>query len=158
MGGDVLKLLLATFGVGVVSSVFPLVNMEVYVGGVAATMDDFNIWLVALVGGIGQSVGKLPWYEVSRNSMQWGFVRRRMERPQRQSRYTRVKQQSHDRPWLAATFLFTSALVALPPLAVTAVLAGQLEVDRVLFHATIIVGRTLQFAVLLSGVAWLTHL
>nr|MBA3990545.1 hypothetical protein [Propionibacteriales bacterium] len=63
MGGDVLKLLLATFGVGVVSSVFPLVNMEVYVGGVAATMDDFNIWLVALVGGIGQSVGKLPWYE-----------------------------------------------------------------------------------------------
>jgi len=28
----------------------------------------------------------------------------------------------------------------------------------VLFHATIIVGRTLQFAVLLSGVAWLTHL
>ncbi|MDQ3485276.1 MAG: VTT domain-containing protein, partial [Actinomycetota bacterium] len=130
---------------------FPLVNMEVYIAGVAATMDDFDIWLVALVGGIGQSVGKVPWYEVSRNSMQWGFVRRRMERPEWQRRYAKVKQQSHDRPWLAAALLFTSALVALPPLAITAVLAGQLEVSRVLFHSTIIVGRTLQFAALLSG-------
>lgn len=153
-----MKLLLATFGVGVVSSVFPLVNMEVYIGGVAATMDDFDIWLVALVGGIGQSVGKVPWYEVSRRSMSWGFVRRRMERPGWQLRYTKIKQRSHDRPLLASSFLFSSALVALPPLAMTAVLAGQLEFNRALFHATIIVGRSLQFAALLGGVAWLTHL
>jgi membrane protein YqaA with SNARE-associated domain len=132
--------------------------MEVYIGGVAATMDDFDIWLVALVGGIGQSVGKVPWYEVSRSSMQWDFVRRRMERPGWQLRYTKIKQRSHDRPLLAAALLFTSALVALPPLAITAVLAGQLEVNRALFHATIIVGRSLQFAALLGGVAWLTHL
>lgn len=142
---------------GVLSSVFPLVNMEIYIGGVAATVGDLNIWLVALAGGIGQSVGKVPWYEVSRSSMNWGFVRRRMERPEWQSRYAKVKQRSHDRPWLTAAFLFSSALVALPPLAITAVLAGQLEFNRAPFHATIIVGRTLQFAALLGGVAWLTQ-
>lgn len=153
-----MKLLFVTLGVGVVSSVFPLVNMEIYIGGVAAMVGDFNIWLVALAGGIGQSVGKVPWYEVSRSSMNWGFVRRRMERPGWQLRYTKVRQRTHDRPLLAASLLFSSALVALPPLAITAVLAGQLEFNRALFHATIIVGRSLQFAALLGGVAWLTHL
>ncbi len=153
-----MKLLLATFGVGVVSSVFPLVNMEIYIGGVAAMVGDLNIWLVALAGGIGQSVGKVPWYEVSRSSMSWALVRRRMERPGWQLRYTKVKQRTHDKPWLAASLLFSSAVVALPPLAITAVLAGQLEFNRALFHTTIIVGRSLQFAALLGGIAWLTHL
>jgi len=54
--------------------------------------------------------------------------------------------------------IFSSALVALPPLAITAVLAGQLQFSRVLFYAMIIVGRTLQFAALLGGIAFLTHL
>ncbi len=153
-----MRLLLATFGVGVLSSVFPLVNMEIYIGGIAATIGSINIWLVAFVAGVGQAVGKVPWYEVSRSAMQWRFIRRRMERPDWQRRYDKVQQLSRERPWVATALLFSSSLIAIPPLAVTAVLAGQLQFNRVLFHATIIVGRTLQFAALLSGVAWLTHL
>lgn len=153
-----MRLLLATFGVGVLSSVFPLVNMEIYVVGIAATIGNLNIWLVAFVAGVGQAVGKIPWYEVSRSSMQWALIRRRMERPGWQRRYDRVQHLSRERPRMATALLFSSSLIAIPPLAITAVLAGQLEFNRALFHTTIVVGRTLQFAALLSGVAWLTHL
>ncbi len=54
--------------------------------------------------------------------------------------------------------LFASSLIAIPPLAITAVLAGQLEFSRVLFYLTIVAGRTLQFAALLGGVSWLADL
>ncbi len=90
--------------------------------------------------------------------MRWSFVRRQMEKPDWKRRYDKVHKQTHDKPWLVAVLIFTSALVALPPLAITAVLAGQLQFSRVLFHAMIILGRTLQFAALLGGIAWLTHL
>ncbi len=153
-----MKLLLATFFVGIVSSVFPLVNMELYVGGIAATIGDLNIWLVALAGGLGQAVGKIPWYEVSRSSMNWSFVRKRMARPDWQRRYDKVRQQTEAKPWLGVAFMFSSSLIAVPPLAITAVLAGQLEFSRILFYLTIVSGRTLQFAALLGGVSWLADL
>jgi len=143
---------------GVLSSVVPIINMEIYVASIAAAIDDLNIWLVAFVAGVGQAVGKIPWYEISRSSMNWGFIQRQMERPGWQRRYQRVQQQSQDRPWLVVLFCFSSALIALPPLAITAVLAGQLEINRATFHGTVVVGRTLQFAAILSGIAFLSHL
>jgi membrane protein YqaA with SNARE-associated domain len=151
-----MRLLLATFAMGVLSAVFPLVNMEAYIAGIAALVGDLNIWLVALVAGVGQAVGKVPWYEVSRRSMDWAYVRRKMENPDWQRRYERVKTTTDNRPWVGIALLFASSAIAIPPLAITAVLAGQLRFNRVGFHATIIVGRTLQFAALLGGVAWLT--
>jgi len=150
--------LIATFGMGVLSAVVPLVNMEIYIASIAATVGNLNLWWVAFVAGIGQAVGKVPWYEVSKSSMHWSFVRKRMERPDWKRRYDKVQQQTHDKPWLVTILLFSSSLIALPPLAITAVLAGQLQFSRVLFHTTIILGRTLQFAALLGGIAWLTHL
>lgn len=153
----IMRLLLATFAMGVVSAVFPLVNMEAYIAGIAALLGDINIWLIAVVAGIGQAVGKIPWYEVSRRSMSWSYVRRKMDNPDWQRRYERVRAITDDRPWVGIALLFASSLLAVPPLAITAVLAGQLQFNRVAFHTAIIVGRTLQFAALLGGVAWLTH-
>lgn len=151
-----MKLLLATFGVGVVSAVFPLVNMEAFITGVAVAVGDPNIWLVALFGGVGQSVGKVPWYEASRQSMDWGYIRKKMAKPTWKRRYDKVRSVIEERPWSGVVLLFSSALVAVPPLAVTTILAGQLRFNRPLFHLTIVVGRTLQFTALLGGVGWLT--
>lgn len=153
-----MKLLAATFAMGVLSAVFPLVNMEAFILGIGALAEHLNVWLVATVGGVGQAVGKIPWYEVSRSSMEWGYVRRKMENPDWRRRYDRLQAVTDRRPWLGLTLVFSSALVAVPPLAITAVLAGQLRFPRLAFHAAIVVGRTLQFAALLGGVAWLTHL
>ncbi len=150
-----MRLLLATFAMGVLSAVVPLINMEAYIAGIAALIGDINIWLVALVAGTGQAVGKIPWYEVSRRSMDWSYIRRKMANPDWARRYERIRTTTDQRPWIGMALLFTSALIAIPPLAITAVLAGQLRFNRLAFHTTIIVGRTLQFAALLGGVAWL---
>ncbi len=152
-----MNLLLATFAMGVLSALFPLINMEAYIAGVAAIIGDINIWLLAFVAGVGQAVGKIPWYEVSRSSMEWPYIRRKLENPDWRRRYDRVKNLTDERQWVGLALLFASSLVAIPPLAITAVLAGQLQFSRVLFYITIIVGRTLQFAALLGGIAWLTH-
>lgn len=152
-----MRLLLATFAMGVLSAVFPLVNMEAYIAGIAALLGDINVWLVALVAGLGQAVGKIPWYEVSRSSMNWSYIRRKMENPDWRRRYERVKSTTDDRPWVGIALLFASSLIAIPPLAITAVLAGQLRFNRFAFYTTITVGRTLQFAALMGGIAWLTH-
>jgi membrane protein YqaA with SNARE-associated domain len=150
-------LLLATFAMGVLSSVVPFINMETYVVGIAALIGDINIWLVAFVAGVGQAIGKIPWYEVSRRSMDWSYIKRKMEQPEWRRRYDRVKKVTDERPSVGIALLFASSLIAIPPLAITAVLAGQLAFNRVAFHTTIVIGRTLQFAALLGGVAWLTH-
>jgi len=152
-----MRLLLATFAMGVLSAVFPLVNMEAYIAGIAALIGDINIWLVALVAGAGQAVGKIPWYEVSRRSMDWSYIKKKMAQPDWQKRYEKVKATTDNRPWVRIALLFASSLIAIPPLAITAVLAGQLKFHRLAFYATIVTGRTLQFAALLGGVAWLTQ-
>ncbi len=153
-----MDLLWATFGVGVVSSVLPFINMEAYILGVASVVEDPHVWLIAVAGGIGQALGKIPWYEVSRNSLQWSFVRKKLDDPRWAGRYEAVRTRVDDRPWVAFGVLFTSALVAIPPLAITAVLAGQLELNRPMFYTVIVIGRTVQFAALLQGVAVLTEL
>lgn len=150
-----MQILMLTLGMGVLSSVVPIVNMEAYIVALAATMDNPNEWLLALAGGIGQSIGKIPWYEVSRSSLNWAWVKRRMDNPTFQKRFARVVEFTHDRPIVAFGVLFTSSLVAVPPLAITAVLAGQIKMPRTLFHLAIVTGRTIQFTVLLGGAHYL---
>jgi membrane protein YqaA with SNARE-associated domain len=58
---------------------------------------------------------------------------------------------------VAHAVVFSSSLVAVPPLAVTAVLAGQLRINRVAFYGSVVVGRTLQFAALLLGIGMIAH-
>jgi membrane protein YqaA with SNARE-associated domain len=152
-----MRLLLATFAMGVLSAIVPLINMEAYIAGIAALLGNINIWLVALVAGFGQAIGKIPWYEVSRRSMDWSYIRKKMEQPDWRRRYDKVKATTDNRPWVGITLLFASSLIAVPPLAITAVLAGQLEFNRLAFYATITIGRTLQFAALLGGVAYIVH-
>ena len=152
-----MRLLLATFAMGVLSAIVPLINMEAYIAGIAALLGNINIWLVALVAGFGQAIGKIPWYEVSRRSMDWSYIRKKMEQPDWRRRYDKVKATTDNRPWVGIALLFASSLIAIPPLAITAVLAGQLEFNRLAFYATITIGRTLQFAALLGGVAYIVH-
>ena len=152
-----MRLLLATFAMGVLSAVFPLVNMEAYIAGIAALMGNINIWLVALVAGLGQAIGKIPWYEVEPPLDGLVLHPKKMEQPDWRRRYDKVKATTDNRPWVGIALLFASSLIAIPPLAITAVLAGQLEFNRLAFYATITIGRTLQFAALLGGVAYIVH-
>ncbi len=152
-----MKLLLATFGVAVASALFPLINIEAYIAGVAALVTTFGIWPVSLVAAAGQAVGKVFWYEVGRSSMKWSYIQKKMESPRWQVQYDRMKTRIDDRPWVGMALLFFSATLGFPPLAIMAVLAGQLRFNRFSFYVTTFVGRTLRFAAVLGGVSLLAR-
>lgn len=152
-----MKLLLATFGVAVASALFPLINIEAYIAGIAALVNNYGIWTVSLVAAAGQVVGKVVWYEVGRSSMNWPYIQKKMDSANWQRQYDKVKARTDDRPWVGVVLLFVSATLGFPPLAIMAVLAGQLRFYRLWFYLTTFVGRTLRFAAVLGGVALIAH-
>jgi membrane protein YqaA with SNARE-associated domain len=151
------KLLLATFGIAVASALFPLINIEAYIAGVAALVDSYGVWPVALVAAAGQVLGKAAWYEVGRSSMNWPYIQKKMAAAKWQRQYERVKTRTDKRPWTGSALLFVSATLGFPPLAIMAVLAGQLYFHRLWFYVTTFVGRTLRFAAVLGGMSLLAH-
>ncbi len=152
-----MKLLVAIFGVAVASALFPLINIEAYIAGVGALVDTFGVWPISAVAAAGQAVGKVFWYEVGRSSMRWRYIQDKIDSPRWREQYEKVKARTDSRPWLGTMLLFVSATTGLPPLAIMAVLAGQLHFRRVWFFVTTLVGRTLRFAAVLGGVSLLVH-
>jgi membrane protein YqaA with SNARE-associated domain len=153
-------LVLATFGVGFASALIPFVNMEAYLVGVGIDVDEFTWASVALgvVAAAGQTVGKAVWYELGRRSMSWSWMRRRMNKPAWRQRYEKVRLRVADRAWVGAVLVLTSAVTGFPPLAIMAVLSGQLELDRRVFYAATFVGRSVRFVGLLGGATLLAPL
>lgn len=150
-----MSLLLATFGVAVASALIPLINIEAYIAGIGALVANFGILPVSLVAGAGQTVGKIFWYEAGRSSLRWSYIKKKMESPGWKRRYDRLYQTTQRRPWMGMLLLFASAVTGFPPLAIMAVLAGQLRFHRIWFYGFTFVGRTIRFAIVLGGVAWI---
>ena len=147
-------MMLTTFGVAMLSALCPLVNLELYMAGVGAFGAATGFWSVVLLAAAGQSLGKLFWYQVGCSSLRWGFIQRKTESPRWKNQFEKLKRQTDQRPWVGVGLVFASATAGLPPLAIMAVLTGQLHFSRVMFVATTFVGRTLRFAVVLGGVSW----
>ena len=75
-----------------------------------------------------------------------------METPRWQQQYDKWTSRIDDRPWVGMALLFFSSTLGFPPLAIMAVLAGQLRFNRLWFYLTTFVGRALRFAAVLGGV------
>lgn len=146
-------LLLGTFGICLVSALFPLVNAEAYVGAVAVAYPGAFLWSFAVVAALGQTCGKLLFYLLGQSSLNWRWVRRRIESPKAQARLALWQRRTHDNPWTVTGLLGASALLGLPPLAVLSVLAGQLRVSLPLFTVVVLIGRTLRFAAVFAGIS-----
>jgi membrane protein YqaA with SNARE-associated domain len=149
---------LALLGVSFASALIPLINLEVYLVGLGAVAGNNRVWLLATVAGIGQMLGKLVWYYLGANSLRWGWVRRKVEKPKAQAKLELWRRRTHERPLIGAALLFASASTGFPPFAIVAVLAGQLRMNVVLFLVVGTVGRTLRFAAFLGGAGWLSPL
>ena len=150
--------LLGVAGVGVVSALVPLVNIEAVLGVRGSVADVQGVWLLGFAAGLGQMLGKLVWYYLGANSLSWGWVRRRMEAPKAAERLERWRQRTHERPVVAGALVFVSAVSGFPPFAILAVLAGQLRMQLGLFFVLGLLGRWLRFAAVLGGAEWLSHL
>jgi membrane protein YqaA with SNARE-associated domain len=145
--GEVLGLL----GVSIASALIPLINIEVYLIGLAAVTSNNHIWFLAAVGGLGQMMGKMIWYYLGANALRWGWVRRKVETPKAQAKLELWRTRTQDRPIVGAALLFASALSGFPPFAIVAVLAGQLRMNIPIFLGVGFLGRTLRFAAFLGG-------
>ena len=149
---------LGVFGVAVLSALVPLVNLEVYLVGLAAVSSTAHVWLLAALAGAGQMVGKLAWYYLGANALRWGWVRRKVEKPKAQAKLELWRRRTTDRPVFGAALVGVSAFSGFPPFAVISVLAGQLRMNVGLFLGVGMLGRTLRFAGLLGGAGWLAAL
>jgi len=150
-----MMLLAGTLLMGIASAMCPLLNIEVYMAGVGALGGSVGLWPVAIAAAAGQTMGKLIWYEVGASSMRWPFIAKKMQSPKFQKCFNSMQGQIGRRGLMGVALLLLSSTVGLPPLAIMAVLCGQLRLDRVAFVGVVFVGRVLRFAVVLGGSAWL---
>lgn len=147
-----LSLALWTFGVSIASALFPLINMEVILGGMAATVGDGHAFTLAVVAGAGQTIGKVVWYEATRRSVETDWVQKKLSGDKVRTAYARWQARMDGRPWFAGLVMLVSAFAGIPPLLVMAAVAGALKMRMWVFLPTIMVGRTLRFWLVLAGV------
>jgi membrane protein YqaA with SNARE-associated domain len=150
--------MLGVLGVAFASALVPLVNIEAYLGVRGSVGSIENVWLLGLAAGFGQMVGKVVWYYLGASSLQWGWVRRRMETPKAQARLETWRTRTHERPVVAGALVFVSAFSGFPPFAILAVLAGQLRMQLALFFGLGLAGRWLRFTAVLGGAEWVAQL
>lgn len=131
---------LSTLGVGAASALVPLVNAEAYALVAATRSHAWLAILVVLALAVGQTAGKLVLFESARRGA---------------SRWASTLSGSRWAGRVAGPpVVLASAVVGLPPLAVTSLASGAAGQCRWLFAALVLVGRTARFAVLVLPVAW----
>lgn len=150
--------LLGVLGVGFASALVPLINVEAYLGIRAAIAGPGDLWVLGLVAAVGQMLGKVVWYYIGKSSLDWSWVRRRLENPKQQARLEKWRTRTEQRPLVAGGLVLLSAGLGFPPFAIVAVVAGQLRMSLTLFLVLGLVGRWARFAAVLGGVDWLMRL
>jgi membrane protein YqaA with SNARE-associated domain len=153
-----LENVLALLGLGFVSALVPLVNIEVILGARGAAADSGDLWMLSLAAALGQMAGKVVWYYLGANALSWGWVRKKVETPKAQARLEKWRTRTQTRPVITSLLVFASAASGFPPFAIVAVLAGQLRMSLTLFFTLGLAGRWLRFAAVLGGATWLGHL
>ena len=150
--------LLALLGVAFVSALVPLVNLEAYLGVRGSLGGMQSVWALGLAAGFGQMLGKVVWYYLGTSSLSWPWVQRRIETPKAQARLEKWRARTHERPLVAGGLVFAAAVSGFPPVAILAVLAGQLRMSLTLFFVLGLLGRWLRFSAVLGGAWWLSDM
>jgi membrane protein YqaA with SNARE-associated domain len=146
------RLILLTFAFGVVSAVIPIFNMEAYISVLYASTDHYPALLLAFVGSLGQNLGKLVWYFISRGALDIPWLKRQLSSPKRQAQYERWREFVQGRPFMSGALTFVSAAIGFPPFFAMAMVAGTLRMNVVVFFVAGLAGRTLFFWAWLLGV------
>lgn len=146
--------LLATAGTAALGSVFPAVNIELYLIGVLST-NDLPWWALALAAALGQLVGKTLLYFAGRGGFTLGERLTRITRVDRIGRWAAWLENFHHRvqrrPWWGLGALFVSAVVGLPPYTVMCFATGAAGVPAVGFLGVSALGRSLHFLIVAAS-------
>jgi len=152
------KTALATVFFTFAAGVFPLINAEIYLAAVATQIQQADALPLAFAAGLGQMLGKLPWYYASARSTDIPWMRKRLESGKFQASFENWRARIHGRPWFSAAVMMASSLFGLPPLLVMGAVAGALRIRLWIFAGTILIGRTIQSYVILAGLTAAFHL
>jgi membrane protein YqaA with SNARE-associated domain len=144
---------LTTFAISIASALIPVINIEIYLGGLAgAGVGSGESFLIALAAGAGQTIGKIVWYELAQRSFESERVQKKLTNAKWRAAYAKWQGRIQGRPWYAGAIMFASAFLGVPPLLVLAMVAGTLHMPRWVFVPTVLVGRVLRFYLILVGV------
>lgn len=145
-----LALLVAT-----VSGLVPFINIELYLVGAVVAMDDGALVAMAFAAGVGQTLGKLPYYYVGRGTISLPWFRRRARTPGKWAvRAEGWRVRAEESPLWGMGLLGVSSLVSVPPFMVVSVLAGVVRIGPVRFCAITFLTRTARFLVVVFAPAW----
>ena len=153
-----MKTALATVIFTFAAGVFPLLNAEIYLAAVATQIQQTEALPLAFAAGLGQMLGKLPWYYASARSTDIPWMRKRLESGKFQASFENWRERIHGRPWFSAAIMMASSVFGVPPVLVMGAVAGALRMRLWIFAGTILVGRTIQSYVILAGLTAAFHL
>jgi membrane protein YqaA with SNARE-associated domain len=132
----------ATFLYCVASGIVPVVNAELFLVGVAAIAPASSLWVVALLGALGQMVAKSGMYFGGRGVVRLPLGKRSAALEQARERIER---------WRSKDLLvFVSAALGLPPFFAISIIAGTLRFPFARFLVAGFGGRLLRFSLLLA--------
>lgn len=134
---------LTSLAVGTGSALLPLINAEAYVIAAATRLDHLQLIVVVLAVALGQTAGKLAYFEGGRR----GATRfEKYVHPTAPHRWTARVTKLLTSTRSGIPLVLTSAVVGLPPLAVVSVSAGAAGQPRWHFALACALGRSVRFA------------
>ncbi|PWV50128.1 MULTISPECIES: YqaA family protein [Nocardiopsis] len=143
------------FVVATAAGLVPLINIELYLLGAVALLDDGALVAMALAAALGQTLGKIPYYYVGYGTISTPWLRRRAATPGKWTeRVSRWRARAEERPVWGAGLLALSSFASVPPFMVVSVLAGVLRMNIVLFCVVTFVTRFARFLILVLAPAW----
>lgn len=156
------------FGVAFGSALLPLINIELFVIGMAAGQAGMHWALIAAVVAVGQVAGKMLYFLAARGSIHLpAFLHRRpatSEPPRWRLRLrarterlrawiAKITDKCHRHPgWLISTYS-VSAIAGVPPFMAITVLAGMARMRMWVFVAAGLAGRFARFGLLAAAPA-----
>ncbi len=142
--------LLGTFAYCLASAVVWVMNAEAYLILAASTMDT-PVVLLALAAAGGQVTGKMLFYLLGLGAVKNTWLQRKAVTKGRFVEWMRrLAEWCHEHPTRAFVVVAVSAVVGLPPIAATSVLAGTLRMRWWVFALTALAGRFARFLLVLQ--------
>jgi membrane protein YqaA with SNARE-associated domain len=133
---------LATFVWCMTSGVFPIVNAEIFLVGVAAVTPSSRLWVLVVLATAGQMIAKSFMYLVGRGVFRLPLGKGKLNLEAARERVARWRNKD--------LLVFVSAASGLPPFYLTSIAAGTLRFPFARFFGFGLAGRVVRFSLLVA--------
>lgn len=154
--------LLATAGTAALGSVFPVVNIELYLLGVLSTVHGLVWWPMALAATAGQLTGKTVFFFAGRGSFTLSNRLGKLTQAKEGSRWSKwletFHQRTEEKPWWGLGMLLIGAITGIPPFTVMCFLSGAAGIPILGFLGISLAGRAVHFLLVAGAPQLLQYL